>query len=99
MIVNVFCHQLQTANWQNFFQIAEVNDMWLFMKNVILHSINGMCPIKDFKVSNVKDPRISNELPEMIKDKDRALKKAKRPSRETDWTNARRLKKCYKLGN
>ena len=41
--------------------------MWLFMKYVILHSINGMCPIKDFKISNVKHPWISNELLEMIK--------------------------------
>ena len=40
-------------------------------------------------VKNLKDPWISNEILEAIKDKDRLLSKAKRSDKQNDWTIAR----------
>ena len=54
--------------------------------------INQMCPLKKFKVKTVLEPWITNELLEQIKDKDLALKRAKRSKRQDHWTEARTLR-------
>ena len=45
-----------------------------------------------FNIKKYKDPWITPELLEMIRDKDVALKKAKRTKRAADWHNARKLR-------
>ena len=47
------------------------------------------CPSKKFKVKEVRDPWITQELIEEIKDKDRAMREAKRSGRAEDWVVAR----------
>ena len=47
------------------------------------------CPIKTFKVNEHKDEWISNELLELILDKNRLLSKARRSGKKEDWENAR----------
>ena len=54
--------------------------------------VDAMCPLKQFKVRNSEKPWFSNELLEQIKDKDRALRKAKRSGTSEDWKLARRLR-------
>ena len=50
-----------------------------------------MCPLKTFKIKQKKDPWITSELLELIKDKDYALKCAKRTKNSDDWVRARSL--------
>ena len=54
---------------------------WDLMESNIRKVIDQMCPIKNFKVPSSKDPWITNELLEDIRDKDLALKKARRTAR------------------
>ena len=49
-----------------------------------------MCPIKNFKVNKSREPWITNEALEAIKDKDRLLRRARRSGREDDWVSAKR---------
>ena len=51
--------------------------------------IDVMCPLKSFKIRNRKDPWITNEILEAIKDKDVLLKKAKKSKKEEDWDRAK----------
>ena len=49
-----------------------------------------MCPLKSFKGSKPREPWIMNEALEAIRDKERALRKAKTTKNEGDWEIARR---------
>ena len=51
-----------------------------------------MCPIKTFRVNEQREVCITNEAIEAIRDKDRALKRAKRTGSMIDWDTARRLR-------
>ena len=66
--------------------------MWDFVINNIKSILNEMCPLKDFKIRNSGKPWITNELLEQIRDKDRALRRAKRSSNPEYWKIARRLR-------
>ena len=60
------------------------------MQNHILSELDVMCPLKSFRIRISKDPWITNELVERIRDKDRLLSKAKRTKRPEDWKRAKR---------
>ena len=48
--------------------------------------------MKDFKVAEFKEAWMANEAIEAIKDKERALNRARRTRREEDWLLAKRLR-------
>ena len=58
----------------------------------ILSIIDDSCPVKTFKVREIQEPWLTNEAIEAIRDKDRALKRAKRTGIEEDWEHARGLR-------
>ena len=60
------------------------------MEGIILSEIDKTCPVKQFKVPNIREPWVTNEAIEAIRDKDRAMKRAKVTGREEDWALARR---------
>ena len=76
-------------NWDNFYKLDNVNEPWLFMKNIIIKHLNNMCPVKSFKVNDHRDAWITNELLERIIDKNRLLSKARKSGKEVDWNLAR----------
>ena len=51
-----------------------------------------MCPLKTFKIKQEKEPWLSNQLIELIKDKDYALKRAKSKKDPVLWTEAKKLR-------
>ena len=86
----LFIEQLLRSNWDEFYLTLDSNVAWSIIKNNILFHINRMCPIKSFRIKSLKDPWITNEILEQIKDKDILLKKAKRTNLSEDWKIARR---------
>ena len=54
--------------------------------------IDEMCPLKLFKIKQEKEPWISNQLIELIKDKDYALKRAKKSKDPLLWAESKRLR-------
>ena len=51
---------------------------WDEMERIIRKTIDDMCPLKTFKIKQEKEPWISNQLIELIKDKDYALSTLKK---------------------
>ena len=51
-----------------------------------------MCPIKNFKIKQIKQPWITHRLLELINDKDKALKIAKKSKDSNLWKEAKRLR-------
>ena len=88
----VFQNRLENRNWREFFATEDVEDLWGMMESYILTEIDKMCPIKKCRVSKLREPWITNEAIEAIRDKDRLLKRAKRTGTEEDWERARRVR-------
>ena len=86
----LFMQNLMNNDWERFYNVRDPNVAWSMMKNIILSHINVMCPVQTFYVKSLKDPWITNEILEAIKDEDRLLCNAKRSNSEADWIGARR---------
>ena len=88
----VFQNNLVNADWREFYDNEDPNWLWDFMYNVILEKIEPMCPMKEFKVAEFKEIWMTNEAIEAIKDKERALNRARRTRSEEDWFEARAVR-------
>ena len=60
------------------------------MEGRLEREIEKMWPLKSFKVAKIREPWFTNEAIEAIRDKDRALKQAKRSGNEEAWLEAKR---------
>ena len=89
---NLLQNGLINADWNAFYNNQSPSDCWELMEEKIRSEINKMCPIKTFKVKEVREPWVTNELLEEIKDKDRALKTAKRSRKAEDMRVAREIR-------
>ena len=87
-----FQNRLVNNNWDQFYGSKDPNKQWKLMHEIILNAISDMCPMKSFRVDEIQERWITNEALEAIKDKDRALRTAKRTGREEDWARARNLR-------
>ena len=87
-----FQNALNDIDWGPFFEIREPNELWNLLENNILRLADNTCPIKKFRVSAQREPWVTNEAIEAIKDKDSLLKRAKRTRKATDWEAARRAR-------
>ena len=84
-----FQSNLINSNWNDFYSSVDPNICWNIMENIIRTEIDNMCPIKIFKVSKSRDPWISNEILEEIRDKDNALRRARRTSNAEHYNFAK----------
>ena len=76
-------------NWEGFYNSANPEVCWDIIDDAIKRHIDAMCPQKLFKVREVREPCITNEILEEIKVKDHAMRAAKRPGNVNDWQHAK----------
>ena len=72
----VFQDRLTETNWVDFFRQNDPNILWESLKNSIVTVADQICPMRDFKVPEAREPWVTNEMLEAIKDKDSLLKKS-----------------------
>ena len=92
---SIYCaayHGIWCSDWGNFDQLNDPNRLWDLMLLNISDSLDNICPLKNSKIKKYKEPWLSQELLELIKDKDIYLKKAKRTKLPNDWEIARRYR-------
>ena len=88
----MFCNELIDHDWEMLYDIKNVNIAWDYFLNKIYDVINIMCPLKEFHIKNKKDPWITNEILESIRDKDVLLRRAKITNNIGDWEIARQAR-------
>ena len=91
-VKNDFQESIINANWVDFYNNNDPNWLWDYMYNIIIKSIDRMCPMRSFRVTEFKEPWMTNEAIEAINDKDRAMNKARRSKKEEDWVRAKELR-------
>ena len=88
----IFQELMINENWEQFYAETEPAACWDILESKIRGHLDRICPQKEFKVKEVKDPWISNEILEEIKDKDRLLFRARRTKKVEDWVLARQAR-------
>ena len=89
---DTFTEELQSKQWNSFDLETNPNRLWQIVHNNVYSTLDILHPTKNFSVKKYKEPWITNELLEEIRDKDLALKKAKKSGKDLDWIVARRLR-------
>ena len=87
-----FQNSLRNSDWKSFDNSNEVTEKWDILINKINLLMDARCPLKHYRVKQEKEPWITPPLLELIKDKDNALRKAKRKNDENLWKEAKRLR-------
>ena len=71
---DIFANDLARQEWDRFDNTMDPNILWeIFCKNIV-NILDVTCPMKSFSIKQYKEPWITNELLELIKDKDHALR-------------------------
>ena len=79
-------------DWNVLYTCDDVDRAWDIMLSTITATVDIMCPLKQYKVAKAKEPWVTNEILELIKDKDRMLRRAKKSNDENDWNLARQAR-------
>ena len=89
---DIFQERIRDANWEFLEHERDVNTQWKMFEQNISTILDKMCPQKMFKIKQVKQPWITPRLLELILDKDKALKKAKKSKNRELWNDSKRLR-------
>ena len=84
-----FGNAMLALDWEPFYECVNPNLAWKVLNQNILSVIDRMCPKQEFKIKKFKDPWISQEILEAIRDKDVLLSTAKHSNKQEDWVLAR----------
>ena len=87
-----FIDDLNQQDWGNYNTLDDPNEIWSKFYNNVIQSIDIMCPLKTYNIKKIKEIWVTNEMLELIHNKDLALRKAKRTKLSEDWKIARRLR-------
>ena len=86
---DLFQANLINRNWELFYSYDNADLAWNSLLEAITQEIDELCPIRDIKIKKKKDPWITNELLELINDKNDLILEAKKKQTPECWDNAR----------
>ena len=89
---DIFQERIKQSDWTFLDDNIDVQIQWEKWLSIINNILDEMCPLKVFKIKQLKQPWITPRLIELIKDKDKALKDAKKSKNLELWTEAKRLR-------
>ena len=89
---DIFQDRIRNADWTFLDTVTSPDDQWESWLNIVIREIEIMCPIKTFKIKQIKQPWITHRLLELYNDKDKALKIAKKSKDSNLWKEAKRLR-------
>ena len=82
----------QNLSWFEFDNAQTVSEKWTILLDNIRKEIDKSCPLRNFKIKQEKEPWISPDLIELIKDNNKALKIAKKIKDPELWIEAKALR-------
>ena len=81
--------EIVEADWEEYYRTRDPSVCWDYIEKLVRAYLDKTCKIRDFKVKQIVDPWITNELLEEIRDKDSYLRRAKETRSVEDWARAR----------
>ena len=87
-----FKQYLAALNWDYMLEWTNPTIMWESLIYKINSYLDEHCPYKTFNIKKKKEPWLNDELLELIIEKDRRYRKAKKSKSDLDWTNAKNFR-------
>ena len=73
---NEFAVLLNEQDWNDLYNLTHTNDLWELMLKYITVSLNKLAPMRNFSFKNDRPIWFSDEVMEIIKDKDTLMQRA-----------------------
>ena len=89
---DIFVDELTNYDWTDLWESDDPKYFWDFILTAIEEHIDSMCPMKEGKVRQKGELWITNEILELINDKDMAWKQAKKSNNPDDLIIAKALR-------
>ena len=89
---NSFLDKIRQKDWDIFYNSENVDTQWEILYNNIIRILDDMIPVRTFKFAKSKPAWLVGEVLELMKDRDRALKKATRTKKKDDKIYARQIR-------
>ena len=84
--------ELQNLDWDPYWNINDPGLCWAYIVKCIENTINPMCPLRERKVKEKGEVWLTNEILELIFDKNKAWKIAKKSNKPEDMELAKSLR-------
>ena len=81
--------ELIRLDWEKYYEVQDPEECWNIIEGRINDHLDRVAPQKVFKVKEVRDPWVTNEILEEIKDKDRVFREARRSGVANDLIMAK----------
>ena len=81
--------ELTRLDWEQFFELQDPSECWEIIESRVRDHLNRVAPQKLFRVKEISEPWVTNEILEEIKDKDRFLRIARRSGKAGDLIRAK----------
>ena len=89
---NEFQISLIDGDWREFYASEDPASCWDLLEGKIRHQLDQACPQKKYRVREITEAWVTNEILELIKDKDRMMNRARRSGSAEDLARARRVR-------
>lgn len=85
--------ELRLIDWTNFKMEPNPDILWNTIQQILLDVSNTLCPIRKFNITRVRPVYFTNELVEMIKERDTLLRLATHKKDTSYWKRGTKLRK------
>ena len=93
--ITTFQNNLRNLDWSILYLLDNPNYDWNMLYKAILFETDRMCPQKIFKISYNRPVWLTQELIEIGRERDIAVRYARRRKHETAFTRARNIRNEY----
>ena len=85
---DIFGRLLAQQDWSLFDGSNDIDSMWCELEKKISDSLDIICPIRDLSVSDSKPEWLNNDIIQVMRNRDKAYKKARKTKQDVDWRKA-----------
>ena len=79
------CKELKEINWEPLYAYTGVNAAWCFIKDKLTTVFNRHAPFIEKRVLDRFSPWLSSEIRQQMNNRDKALRKARKSNKKTNW--------------
>ena len=98
MDLDKLLQDLKGSSWDDLFACPTPDEACEMLQSKLTIELDKQCPVKTTRIKNYIPDWISQELKELIKDRDYFYSKAKRTKNEDDWNIAKHLRNVANSG-
>ena len=85
---DVFSRLLEQQDWTSFDNTNDIDKMWREIELNITKSLDEICPVQELLVSDSKPEWLNNEIIQVMRNRDKSYRQARKTRKDVDWRKA-----------